>query len=58
MHYDLINIIGYVNEKNPRILGGGSFSNQPAYVRSAVRGRDAPADRYSADGFRPSRTYP
>jgi formylglycine-generating enzyme required for sulfatase activity len=46
-----------VDDTNPRVLRGGSFLDLPAYVRSAVRNWNAPAYRYSGNGFRPSRTY-
>jgi len=42
---------------NPRILRGGSFFSHAALVRSALRFWNAPANRYSDLGFRPSRTY-
>jgi formylglycine-generating enzyme required for sulfatase activity len=41
----------------PRLLRGGSFSNTPALVRSAIRGGGAPTNRNFYDGFRPARTY-
>ena len=47
-----------INDKTPRPMRGGSFSNLPAYVRSAVRYRIAPMGRESDRGLRPSRTYP
>jgi formylglycine-generating enzyme required for sulfatase activity/tetratricopeptide (TPR) repeat protein len=53
---DSINISESTNEKYPRLLRGGSFVSQPAYVRSASRNWNAPALRSSLDGFRPSRT--
>jgi formylglycine-generating enzyme required for sulfatase activity len=46
-----------VNDNNPRILRGGAFYYPPASVRSANRGRNAPANRNYYFGFRPSRTY-
>ncbi|MFI5455728.1 MAG: formylglycine-generating enzyme family protein [Isosphaerales bacterium] len=55
---DHINLLESINEKNPRLLRGGTFDSQPAYVRSAYRFRDAPSNRISDDGFRPARTYP
>ena len=55
---DIIYESPYVNDKTPRVIRGGSFSDLPAYVRSAFRYRNIPADRYSYAGFRPSRTYP
>jgi formylglycine-generating enzyme required for sulfatase activity len=54
---DIINMIEYVNEKDPRLLRGGTFIAQPASVRSANRNRNAPAIRSTINGFRPSRTY-
>ena len=58
LYSDIINISEYVNEKNPRLLRGGAFGNQPANVRSAVRNGYAPSVRSTDGGFRPSRTYP
>jgi formylglycine-generating enzyme required for sulfatase activity/tetratricopeptide (TPR) repeat protein len=55
---DLINMMEYVNEKDPRLLRGGSFYFLPALVRSASRDGVAPASRSANGGFRPSRTYP
>ena len=55
---DISNISESVNEKTPRILRGGTFDDLPAIVRSAFRGGNAPAYRYTDLGFRPSRTYP
>jgi formylglycine-generating enzyme required for sulfatase activity len=52
-----INISISVNESNPRILRGGAFDTQAAYVRSALRFMLAPAYRLTNFGFRPSRTY-
>ncbi len=52
-----INIYESINEKIPRLLRGGSFDNLPADVRSAYRDWDAPSNRDSHYGFRPSRTY-
>src|ERR1017187_2013883 len=54
---DIISISESINEKNPRLLRGGSFLNQPSYVRSANRYRDAPAFRKTNNGFRLARTY-
>ena len=55
---DDINILGFINEQNPRILRGGTFNLQPAYVRSADRFRNAPSNRITVSGFRLARTYP
>ena len=54
---DDMNILLSIKEQNPRLLRGGSFGNRPADVRSANRSRDAPSDRSTDYGFRPSRTY-
>jgi eukaryotic-like serine/threonine-protein kinase len=54
---DMIKISELVNERNPRLLRGGSFVNLPALVRSAYRLWNAPAYRYNFLGFRPSRSY-
>jgi formylglycine-generating enzyme required for sulfatase activity len=40
-----------------RVLRGGSFSGQAVYVRSAYRSRAAPANRDLSMGFRPARTF-
>ena len=58
IYNDIINISESINEKNPRLLRGGSFYDRPADVRSAYRDWDAPANRSTDDGFRPARTYP
>jgi formylglycine-generating enzyme required for sulfatase activity len=55
---DILNIGAYVYDKNPRLLRGGSFDNQPPFVRSAGRYGYAPAYRDGTFGFRPSRTLP
>jgi len=47
----------YINERNPRLLRGGAFSFRPAFVRSANRNWNAPADRLTSLGFRLARTY-
>ena len=53
---DNMNMLLYINEY-PRLLRGGTFGYQPAYVRSAYRPWDAPSNRNTSYGFRPSRTY-
>jgi len=53
---DDTNIEEYVNI-NPRFLRGGTFLIQAAFVRSAYLNWDAPANRFTYLGFRPSRTY-
>ena len=54
---DDITNLGYINEKNTRLLRGGAFDYHPASVRSANRYWDAPSFRVVTNGFRPSRTY-
>ena len=54
---DVINISESIIEKNPRLLRGGSFYDQPAFVRSAYRDWDAPSNRIIDYGFRLARTY-
>ena len=54
---DDMNILLSINEKNPRLLRGGTFVNPPAVVRSAFRGRYAPSNRSISLGFRLARTY-
>jgi formylglycine-generating enzyme required for sulfatase activity len=44
-------------DDTPRLLRGGSFVNQPAYVRSALRIGYAPASRNFYVGFRLAGTY-
>ncbi|MEL7469717.1 MAG: SUMF1/EgtB/PvdO family nonheme iron enzyme [Pseudomonadota bacterium] len=39
-----------------RVLRGGSWLNYPQGLRSALRSRNAPGDRYRGIGFRPART--
>ena len=53
---DNMNMLLSINEY-PRLLRGGTFGYQPAYVRSAYRPWDAPSNRNTSYGFRPSRTY-
>ncbi|MFI5457551.1 MAG: formylglycine-generating enzyme family protein [Isosphaerales bacterium] len=55
---DHITINESINERNPRLLRGGSFIDPPAVVRSAIRYWFAPSNRLTILGFRPSRTYP
>ncbi len=40
-----------------RVLRGGSWSNNPRYLRSANRGRDGSGDRDDNDGFRVARKF-
>jgi formylglycine-generating enzyme required for sulfatase activity len=54
---DNTNIQIYVNSETRRLLRGGTFSDQPAVVRSALRYWNAPSIRFPNFGFRPSRTY-
>jgi formylglycine-generating enzyme required for sulfatase activity len=56
-YIDNISTYGFVREKNPRLLRGGGFYNQPTYVRSAYRNGYAPSFRDMIYGFRPARTY-
>ena len=48
--------IAYLTERNLRILRGGTYYNQPSYLRSAFRHWVAEAFRSVYDGFRPCRT--
>ena len=57
IYNDIINISESIVEKNPRLLRGGAFDDRPASVRSANRNWNAPANRCTYYGFRPSRTY-
>lgn len=41
-----------------RVFRGGGWGNGPAFVRSAIRGRDRPSGRYYGWGFRVARTLP
>jgi formylglycine-generating enzyme required for sulfatase activity len=52
------NYFTYINEKDPRILRGGTFLYRALSVRSANRVRSQPSYRDSDGGFRPARTYP
>jgi formylglycine-generating enzyme required for sulfatase activity len=47
-----------VQDNQSRLLRGGSFSDQPSFVRSAYRLANLPTVRNAYFGFRPSRTYP
>ena len=44
------------NESGPLALRGGSWLDQPAWVRSVFRYRDAPTVRFSLVGFRLARS--
>jgi serine/threonine protein kinase/formylglycine-generating enzyme required for sulfatase activity len=44
-------------DSNPRSLRGGAFIFPPVFFRSANRHSDAPSNRTTVVGFRPSRTY-
>ena len=55
---DEINMLENFNISDHRLLLGGTFHSQAAYVRSARRSWDAPSNRGANYGFRPSRTYP
>jgi formylglycine-generating enzyme required for sulfatase activity len=46
-----------VNDRESRLLRGGSFSSQAVYVRSAFRLGNVPALRLPNVGFRPARTF-
>jgi formylglycine-generating enzyme required for sulfatase activity len=44
-------------DSNSRLLRGGSFGDRAGDLRSAVRFRNAPANRYNGIGFRAARTF-
>jgi formylglycine-generating enzyme required for sulfatase activity len=46
-----------INSQESRSLRGGSFVRLAMYLRSAFRYWNSPADRGSAAGFRPARTF-
>jgi formylglycine-generating enzyme required for sulfatase activity len=48
----------FVNNKDSRVLRGGSFCYQAEYVRSGGRNRNLPTLGIGDDGFRPARTLP
>jgi formylglycine-generating enzyme required for sulfatase activity len=45
-----------INDKDSRVLRGGSFTNPAVNVRSAYRLRNVPSDRHTDVGFRAART--
>jgi len=47
-----------VQDKKHRVVRGGSFLNQPRFVRSAYRNSLQPTHRNDYIGFRPARTHP
>ena len=46
----------YNDTSGARAVRGGSWGNKPARVRSALRSKDSPTDRYSLLGFRLARS--
>jgi formylglycine-generating enzyme required for sulfatase activity len=46
-----------INDRDSRVLRGGSFDDRPVHVRSADRDRVMPSVRYKVVGFRPARTF-
>ena len=57
LYRDIINTSEIIKDTTPRFLRSVSFDVLPAYVRSAYRYADAPSNRNTNLGFRPSRTY-
>jgi Domain of unknown function (DUF4158)/Sulfatase-modifying factor enzyme 1 len=57
LYNNIIEIYESISEKDRRLLRVGSFTNQPAIVRSAFRLGNAPASRFTNYGFRSARTY-
>ncbi len=55
--YDLIIYTEAINERLPRLLRGGAFTDRPALGRSAGHYGATPTYRSPYSGFRPSRTY-
>jgi iron(II)-dependent oxidoreductase len=53
-----MNILSSIKEQNPRLLRGGAFGDEPAFVHSANRDWDPPSNRVIYNGFRLARTYP
>ncbi|MGO9923644.1 MAG: protein kinase domain-containing protein [Isosphaeraceae bacterium] len=53
---DMIVVSESINETHPRVIRGGTFDEEPAGVRSAVRVGFTPSMRLSGDGFRLART--
>jgi formylglycine-generating enzyme required for sulfatase activity len=45
-----------VNGTESRVLRGGSFDNQPSYVRSSYRSYAVPTNRVITNGLRAART--
>jgi formylglycine-generating enzyme required for sulfatase activity len=45
-----------IADRPDRVLRGGAFATPSAFLRSANRGRLAPAARFPFNGFRPART--
>ena len=55
---DNMNIYLIIDDTNPRILRGGTFSYAPAFVRSAYRSWNAPANRIHQQRFPPLQDLP
>jgi serine/threonine protein kinase/formylglycine-generating enzyme required for sulfatase activity len=47
-----------INNKDSRVLRGGSFNTEASNVRSATRINSGPTTRFGTFGFRPARTLP
>jgi formylglycine-generating enzyme len=54
---DIVNNSTSLDEKDRRVLRGGTFLSQPASTRSALRIRFAPAYRLTDYGFRPAKCF-
>ncbi len=52
------NVLSQLNEREPRILRGGSFNFLSAFVRTSFRYRVSPSIRSPFYGFRLARTCP
>jgi formylglycine-generating enzyme required for sulfatase activity len=50
--------IGYIIDRQSRVLRGGAFTNHARIVRAALRLRNAPANQNNDAGVRAARTYP